>query len=114
MILFLSYPLFARSVPCKMLNVHTFVKEVAKRGLQVAVAGIPKTIDNDIAVKSYQPFPYFVVVRSMHASNVNLKAELQNFDEYGRTQNQLTNMYICVIFASRSLVSLLGITYAYK
>ncbi|KAE9465058.1 hypothetical protein C3L33_03051, partial [Rhododendron williamsianum] len=55
-------------------------KEVAKRGLQVAVAGIPKTIDNDIAVKSYQPFPYFVVVRSMHASNVNLKAELQNFD----------------------------------
>ncbi|KAG5558276.1 hypothetical protein RHGRI_008269 [Rhododendron griersonianum] len=80
MILFLSYSLFARSVPCKMLNVHTFVKEVAKRGLQVAVAGIPKTIDNDIAVKSYQPFPYFVVVRSMHASNVNLKAELQNFD----------------------------------
>ncbi|KAG5558284.1 hypothetical protein RHGRI_008269 [Rhododendron griersonianum] len=50
MILFLSYSLFARSVPCKMLNVHTFVKEVAKRGLQVAVAGIPKTIDNDIAV----------------------------------------------------------------
>lgn len=27
-----------------------FVKEVEKRGLQVAVAGIPKTIDNDIAV----------------------------------------------------------------
>ena len=27
-----------------------FVKEVEKRGLRVAVAGIPKTIDNDIAV----------------------------------------------------------------
>lgn len=27
-----------------------FLKEVRKRGLQVAVAGIPKTIDNDIAV----------------------------------------------------------------
>jgi hypothetical protein len=27
-----------------------FWKEVEKRGLQVAVAGIPKTIDNDIAV----------------------------------------------------------------
>lgn len=29
-----------------------FVKEVEKRGLRVAVAGIPKTIDNDIAVSS--------------------------------------------------------------
>lgn len=29
-----------------------FVKEVEKRGLKVAVAGIPKTIDNDIAVSS--------------------------------------------------------------
>ena len=36
-----------------MLNMHIFVKEVEKRGLQVAVAGSPKTIDNDIAVKSY-------------------------------------------------------------
>lgn len=32
-----------------------FVKEVEKRGLQVAVAGIPKTIDNDIAVSSIIP-----------------------------------------------------------
>lgn len=30
-------------------------KEVEKRGLQVAVAGIPKTIDNDIAVSSDKP-----------------------------------------------------------
>ncbi|CAJ1976589.1 unnamed protein product [Sphenostylis stenocarpa] len=29
---------------------HLFMKEVKKRGLKVAVAGIPKTIDNDIAV----------------------------------------------------------------
>ncbi|KAK3033242.1 hypothetical protein RJ639_033122 [Escallonia herrerae] len=29
---------------------HHLVKEVEKRGIQVAVAGIPKTIDNDIAV----------------------------------------------------------------
>ena len=28
------------------------MQEVEKRGLQVAVAGIPKTIDNDIAVRS--------------------------------------------------------------
>lgn len=28
------------------------MKEVEKRRLQVAVAGIPKTIDNDIAVSS--------------------------------------------------------------
>jgi len=28
------------------------MKEVKRRGLQVAVAGIPKTIDNDIAVSS--------------------------------------------------------------
>lgn len=29
---------------------HILVKEIEKRGLPVAVAGIPKTIDNDIAV----------------------------------------------------------------
>jgi 6-phosphofructokinase len=30
-----------------------FVKEVERRGLQVAVSGIPKTIDNDIAVNTH-------------------------------------------------------------
>ncbi|RXH94860.1 hypothetical protein DVH24_024544 [Malus domestica] len=35
-----------------VLTLACFVKEVEKRGLQVAVAGIPKTIDNDIAVSS--------------------------------------------------------------
>lgn len=33
-----------------------FLKEVEKRGLKVAVAGIPKTIDNDIAVSIEQDF----------------------------------------------------------
>lgn len=33
----------------------SFMKEVEKRGLQVAVAGIPKTIDNDLAVSFYLP-----------------------------------------------------------
>ncbi|TQD98561.1 hypothetical protein C1H46_015809 [Malus baccata] len=32
-----------------VLTLACFVKEVEKRGLQIAVAGIPKTIDNDIA-----------------------------------------------------------------
>lgn len=34
---------------------YILFKEVEKRGLQVAVAGIPKTIDNDIAVSYSKP-----------------------------------------------------------
>lgn len=33
-----------------------FIQEVRKRGLKVVVAGIPKTIDNDIPVP-FLPFP---------------------------------------------------------
>lgn len=36
---------------------HSSPQEIQRRGLKVAVAGIPKTIDNDIPVK----FLYFIV-----------------------------------------------------
>lgn len=35
---------------CSMLKL---LQEIRRRGLQVAVAGIPKTIDNDIAVNFF-------------------------------------------------------------
>jgi hypothetical protein len=34
----------------KLCSILKLLQEIRRRGLQVAVAGIPKTIDNDIAV----------------------------------------------------------------
>lgn len=35
------------------------MQEVRRRGLKVAVAGIPKTIDNDIPVRAVDNFNYY-------------------------------------------------------
>lgn len=45
------------------------MKEVEKRRLQVAVAGIPKTIDNDIAVSLCV---YFVGKNNAHDKQIGL------------------------------------------
>lgn len=50
-------------VICLLLdNDLPILKEVERRGIKVAVAGIPKTIDNDIAVSSVNMISHSDVV----------------------------------------------------
>lgn len=56
-------------------------KEIEKRGLKVAVAGIPKTIDNDIAVS-------FVVVCTQILVEINIFVLYNQYDELMKVKHK--------------------------